>query len=265
MVDGLEKGRKEKREVEEKGKEIAVKNEELLIENAGLKEKNASLERELGVVEGVKTDVFDVVLEDLKKSQEENSKGHEGRQKLMQQVMDISEKFQQSVTFGDKRVQEVEKILLRRNVEVKVLMQRIQEITSLKYVPVKGDAVDTTLARYIQGYRPAVPFSRLNSGSYMFGTKQVFVKLVNDKPVFRVGGGFVGFEKFLEKFAGEELEKLLEFSGGPDVLGGSGKNRLLEDGWSTSNGEKMVKMEKARKAQDELMGRGGRGTLTLRN
>jgi len=38
--------------------------------------------------------------------------------------------------------------------------------------------------------------------------------------VFRVGGGFIGFEKFLELYATEELEKLLSYeiderTGGP--------------------------------------------------
>ena len=70
-------------------------------------------------------------------------------------------------------------------------MYRLQELSS-RYVAVKGDAVDICLARWINGYRPAVPFFRLSQGLYLFGRRQVICKISNEKPVFRVGGGFVG-------------------------------------------------------------------------
>jgi len=67
------------------------------------------------------------------------------------------------------------------------------------------------LARWINGYRPAVPFFRLAQGLYLFGRRQVIAKVSNDKPVFRVGGGFIGFDRFLELYASEELERLLTY------------------------------------------------------
>eukprot|EP00439_Symbiodinium_sp_Y106_P027440 s10110_g3.t1 len=73
---------------------------------------------------------------------------------------------------------------------------QVQELSS-RYVPVKADATDMVLSRWINGYRPAVPFFRLAQGLYLFGRRQVVCKISNDKPVFRIGGGFVGFEKLL--------------------------------------------------------------------
>merc|ERR1711862_968900 len=70
---------------------------------------------------------------------------------------------------------------------------------------------DMVLAKWINGYRPSVPFFRLTQGLYLFGRRQVVCKITNDKPVFRIGGGFVAFDKFLELYASEELERLLSY------------------------------------------------------
>merc|ERR1711881_206634 len=97
-----------------------------------------------------------------------------------------------------------------RNQEIKLLMYRVQELSS-RYTPCKSDVIDVVLAKWINGYRPAVPFFRLAQGLYLFGRRQVICKISNDKPVFRVGGGFIGFDKFLELYASEELERLLSY------------------------------------------------------
>merc|ERR1719181_2405997 len=89
-------------------------------------------------------------------------------------------------------------------------MYRVQELSS-KYTPLRGDPIDMALSKWINGYRPAVPFFRLAQGLYLFGRRQVICKISNDKPVFRVGGGFIGFDKFLELYASEELERLLSY------------------------------------------------------
>merc|ERR1712187_9441 len=89
-------------------------------------------------------------------------------------------------------------------------MFRVQELSS-KYVPSKGDTIDLVLSKWINGYKPAVPFFRLAQGVYLFGRRQVICKISNDKPVFRVGGGFMCFDKFLELYASEELERLLSY------------------------------------------------------
>ena len=47
---------------------------------------------------------------------------------------------------------------------------------------------------------------------------KVLVKLSNGKPVLRVGGGYLGFETFLARYASDELENLLNYA-----VDGSGK------------------------------------------
>merc|ERR1719482_2063674 len=107
--------------------------------------------------------------------------------------MDATKKrFEDFQLEAENKKVEMEKTINSRNHEIKLLMYRIQELSS-KYVPCKGDPVDHVLAKWINGYRPAVP-------------------------VFRVGGGYVDFERFLEKYAAEELEKLLVADPGTDVL-----------------------------------------------
>merc|ERR1712176_858639 len=119
-------------------------------------------------------------------------------------------KFREHTFTQDRRSAELETALEDRNNEIKLLMYRVQELSS-KYSPMKGDPIDIVLSKWVNGYRPAVPFFRLAQGVYLFGRRQVICKISNDKPVFRVGGGFVGFDKFLELYASEELERLLTY------------------------------------------------------
>jgi len=138
-------------------------------------------------------------------------------------------------------VADLEIVLEERNHEIKLLMYRVQELSS-KYTPVRGDPVDNVLAKWVNGYRPAVPFFRLSSGSYLFGRRQVLCKIVNEKPVFRVGGGFVSFDKFLELHASEELERLLTY----DMDEKTGEPKFLEaqkvrQAWEETGGPEEIR------------------------
>ena len=42
-----------------------------------------------------------------------------------------------------------------------------------------------------------VPLKRLGGGYYMFGTRKIFAKIMNDKLVVRVGGGYMTIEEFI--------------------------------------------------------------------
>jgi len=155
------------------------------------------------------------------------------RNELHGHVDRVTAKFQEDSLATDQRTAELESLVEDRNNEIKLLMYRLQELSS-RYVAVKGDPVDQVLAKYVNGYRPAVPFFRLSSGLYLFGRRQVCCKLSNEKPVFRVGGGFLGFEKFLETFASEELERLLTYeledrTGEPKFIEGLKVKQSIED------------------------------------
>lgn len=84
------------------------------------------------------------------------------------------------------------------------------------YKAVKGDLVDELLAKYINLANCPVPIKRLGGGYYLFGTRKIYAKILNDRLVIRVGGGYMIAEEFIATYAEQELiklQKLLEKEG----------------------------------------------------
>ena len=50
---------------------------------------------------------------------------------------------------------------------------------------------------------------RLEVGKYMFGTKKIIAKIINNKLVIRVGGGYMSVEEFIEQYGRMELMKMI--------------------------------------------------------
>ncbi len=69
------------------------------------------------------------------------------------------------------------------------------------YKAVKGDLVDELLARYLNQIQCPVPVRRLGDGYYLFGTKKIFAKIMNEKLVIRVGGGYNNIQEFISSYA----------------------------------------------------------------
>ena len=65
------------------------------------------------------------------------------------------------------------------------------------YKAVQGDIVDELLAKYINEMEITVPIRRLEFGYYLFGTKKIYAKVLNNKLVVRVGGGYMSFTEFV--------------------------------------------------------------------
>ena len=84
----------------------------------------------------------------------------------------------------------------RRRLEEEERLRNLPK-PKVKYVPVKGDKVDEKMAIYINNFDMDVPMQRLGDGQYMFGSRKVFAKIMNDKLVIRVGGGFMLIDEFL--------------------------------------------------------------------
>ena len=42
----------------------------------------------------------------------------------------------------------------------------------------------------------------------MFGTRKIYAKIMNDKLVVRVGGGYMKIDEFLATYGQQELDKL---------------------------------------------------------
>ena len=66
------------------------------------------------------------------------------------------------------------------------------------------------LAKYINSMEVAVPVRRLGEGFYLFGTRKIYAKVLNNKLVVRVGGGFMSFTEFIDTYAMVELKKINE-------------------------------------------------------
>jgi hypothetical protein len=77
-----------------------------------------------------------------------------------------------------------------------------------KYTPIKGDKVDEKMAVYINNFDMDIPIQRLGDGQYMFGSRKIFAKIMNDKLVIRVGGGYMLIDEFLPTYGQQELDKI---------------------------------------------------------
>jgi predicted RNase H-like nuclease (RuvC/YqgF family) len=78
----------------------------------------------------------------------------------------------------------------------------------VKYIPVKGDKTDERMAIYMNNFDLDVPMVRTGEGNYVFGTRKIFAKIMNEKLVIRVGGGFMLIEEFLPTYGQQELDKI---------------------------------------------------------
>lgn len=78
------------------------------------------------------------------------------------------------------------------------------------YRAVDGDVVDELLAKYINSMDISVPIRRLGEGTYLFGTRKISAKVLNNKLVVRVGGGYMSFTEFIDTYALVELKKISE-------------------------------------------------------
>lgn len=76
------------------------------------------------------------------------------------------------------------------------------------YKAMKGDSVDEMLANVLNIKNCEIPISRLSEGWYMFGSKKIYTKIMNNKLVCRVGGGFMNMDEFIATYAESERLKL---------------------------------------------------------
>jgi hypothetical protein len=92
--------------------------------------------------------------------------------------------------------------------ERKVVKVEIPKI--LAYKAVKGDEVDELLAQLLIQYPVNIPVRRLEPGYYLFGTKKIYAKVMNNKLVIRVGGGYMSFQEFRDTYSHVEETKIRE-------------------------------------------------------
>eukprot|EP00397_Hematodinium_sp_SG-2012_P011368 GEMP01011505.1.p1 GENE.GEMP01011505.1~~GEMP01011505.1.p1 ORF type:complete len:751 (+),score=214.31 GEMP01011505.1:93-2345(+) len=150
----------------------------------------------------------EVSTKEAQRSQKDFEDATRHAEELMDELQQVTEALFTGNAEKERLKQNYETQLKLRERESAALLTRVQALSS-DYSPLKGDIVDETLAKWIHAYQPAVPFVRISVGLYAFGKRQVLCKISNDKPVFRVGGGFLGFDAFLDRFSDEELTRIL--------------------------------------------------------
>lgn len=80
----------------------------------------------------------------------------------------------------------------------------------VKYRAIKGDIIDEMFAEAINNSAYAhLKIERISPGKYLFGTKKIIAKIVNNKLLIRVGGGFMSVEEFIDQYGRMELMKMI--------------------------------------------------------
>lgn len=70
--------------------------------------------------------------------------------------------------------------------------------------------MDECLAEFLNQNPNPVKFIRVDEGLYTFGSKKINVKIINDKLVCRVGGGYMTISDFIKLYTMQELYKIKE-------------------------------------------------------
>jgi myosin heavy subunit len=85
------------------------------------------------------------------------------------------------------------------------------------YIPMRGDLIDNALANYLNSLeiKLEVPFIRLESGIYLFGSRRVALRvenigIVSNFHLVRIGGGYIKIDDFIKNNVGFEMGKLKE-------------------------------------------------------
>lgn len=94
--------------------------------------------------------------------------------------------------------------LLRKFADLKTQLDKKPKV---KYIFVKGDEIDRLFGEALIRRGCQVEVKRINVGIYMFGSRQIIAKIVNNKLMIRVGGGFMTIDEFITQYGPIELIK----------------------------------------------------------
>jgi len=100
--------------------------------------------------------------------------------------------------------------LAKKNAEVAKLKAQINPMSvfSGTHVPVKGDKVDIAFCGMLNEMNLTLPSTRMQEGTYMFGTAKIFGTIKNKTLMIRNSAGAVmEASDFLANFASKEAEK----------------------------------------------------------
>ena len=126
---------------------------------------------------------------------------------------DKMELVKEAIVKRNKEIEDLEKKLEESGTKVQEKRKNISDVENTKipkksYKATKGDSVDEMLANVVNIKGCEIPISRLGDGHYMFGSKKIFTRIMNNKLVVRVGGGFMSMDEFIATYAESERLKL---------------------------------------------------------
>lgn len=77
----------------------------------------------------------------------------------------------------------------------------------IHYDPEPSDPIDVAMAKYVnrKSEKIHVHVSRVDKGVYLFGSKQIVVKLEEGQLCVRVGGGYTSIDDFIDIYSHTEL------------------------------------------------------------
>lgn len=105
-------------------------------------------------------------------------------------------------------INESRKALEEKYSEMRKEVFKIKQIKL--YKPVKGDVVDEMFAGHLNKAKLEIEVQRISASNYMFGTKKILAKIINDRLVIRVGGGYMNAEEFIEQHGKIEMMKMMK-------------------------------------------------------
>ena len=83
----------------------------------------------------------------------------------------------------------------------------------VNFKPQKGDVLDEMWVQLIVQFEMYdLLLTRLGNGFYMYGTKKIFCKIMNNKMQIMVGGGYLSAEEFNQTYASSETQKVQKLS-----------------------------------------------------
>lgn len=109
---------------------------------------------------------------------------------------------------SNRLLKELEELLDRYNKLKRDLDQgQVVKEVKIKYKFVSGDEVDRLFGEALIRRGCTVETKRISAGIYMFGTRQIIAKIVNNKLMIRVGGGFMTIDEFITQYGPIEMLK----------------------------------------------------------
>lgn len=80
------------------------------------------------------------------------------------------------------------------------------------YIPVRGDPLDFAMAEFVNNLRRPlkIPFVRQDPGFYLFGTRNIRIKILNNKPFIFAPEPGMPIDEYVNKYTRGEMQKLEE-------------------------------------------------------